>query len=309
MARLNRDAVIPDDIGPEWKALLAAMTARTPADRPTAAEAAAVLRQLAVRPSQPEAVAAPAGAMQVLPPVPGPQPDLPSHPPKAVRPRRGILGRRARVAAGACAAAVILGVATTATFGGAGSSQPLEQTEPAAPIQPVHNNPVDFHLDQLEAALEPSAVSREALSQLAQAVLTNDLEAALRHLDRLERDVADEAAAGGLTFAQYKGITTAIRMVRLDLDTIAAATGGSTAEAVPAGADSSSLNSPDAVPIAEPSPVIIEPQAPAAEYADDNSADQQEEQPATDADNNAGSSHVVKAKDGKPSNPGKGNGD
>ncbi|MET3771780.1 hypothetical protein [Arthrobacter nitrophenolicus] len=168
---------------------------------------------------------------------------------------------------------------------------------------------MDFHLDQLEAALEPSAVSREALSQLAQAVLTNDLEAALRHLDRLERDVADEAAAGGLTFAQYKGITTAIRMVRLDLDTIAAATGGSTAEAVPAGADSSSLNSPDAVPIAEPSPVIIEPQAPAAEYADDNSADQQEEQPATDADNNAGSSHVVKAKDGKPSNPGKGNGD
>ncbi|MEV7572179.1 protein kinase [Pseudarthrobacter sp. NPDC089323] len=309
VARLNRDAVIPDDIGPEWKALLAAMTARTPADRPTAAEAAAVLRQLAVKPSLPAVAATPAGAVQVLSPVPGPQPDLPPHLPKAVRPRRRILGRRARATAGACAAAVILGVATTATFGGAGSNQPLEQTEPAAPIQPVHNNPVDFHLDQLEAALAPSAVSREALSQLVQAVLTNDLEAAVRHLDRLERDVADEAAAGGLTFAQYKGITTAIRMVRLDLDTIAAATGGSTAEAVPAGADSSSLNSPDAVPIAEPLPVIIEPQTPAAEYADDNSADQQEEQPATDADNNAGSSHVVKAKDGKPSNPGKGNGD
>ena len=309
VARLNRDAVIPDDIGPEWKALLAAMTARTPADRPTAAEAAAVLRQLAVKPSLPEAAVVPAGAVQVLSPVPGPQPDLPPHLPKAVRPRRGILGRRVRATAGACAAAVILGVAGTATFGGAGSSQPLEQTEPAAPIQPVHNNPVDFHLDQLEAALEPSAVSREALSQLAQAVLTNDLEAALRHLDRLERDVADEAAVGGLTFAQYRGITTAIRMVRLDLDTIAAAAGGSTAEAVPAGTDSSSLHGPDAVPVAEPLPVIVEPQAPAAEYTDDNSTDQQEEQPATDADNNAGSSHIVKAKDGRPSNPGKGNGD
>jgi len=307
VARLNRDAVIPDDIGPEWKALLAAMTARTPADRPTAAEAAAVLRQLAVKPSLPEAAVVPAGAVQVLSPVPGPQPDLPPHLPKAVRPRRGILGRRVRATAGACAAAVILGVAGTATFGGAGSSQPLEQTEPAAPIQPVHNNPVDFHLDQLEAALEPSAVSREALSQLVQAVLTNDLEAALRHLDRLERDVADEAAAGGLTFAQYKGITTAIRMVRLDLDTIAAATGGSTVQAVPAGADSSSLNSPDSVPVIEPLPVV-EPQAPAAEYADDYSAEQQEEQPATEAENKAGSSHVVKAKDGKPSNPGKGNG-
>jgi hypothetical protein len=142
---------------------------------------------------------------------------------------------------------------------------------------------------------------------LAQAVLTNDLEAALRHLERLERDVADEAAAGGLTFAQYKGITTAIRMVRLDLETIAA-TDGSTAEAVPAGTDSSALHSPDAVPVIEPLPVIVEPQAPAAEYTDDNGAEQQEEQPATDAENNAGSSHVVKAKDGKPSKPGKGNG-
>jgi eukaryotic-like serine/threonine-protein kinase len=44
IARLNRDPVIPDRLAAEWRTLLAAMTARDPAQRPTAAIVAATLR-------------------------------------------------------------------------------------------------------------------------------------------------------------------------------------------------------------------------------------------------------------------------
>ncbi|MBD7996779.1 protein kinase [Arthrobacter sp. Sa2CUA1] len=43
VARLSRDPEIPATLGPQWRSLLAAMTARTPADRPTAAEVSASL--------------------------------------------------------------------------------------------------------------------------------------------------------------------------------------------------------------------------------------------------------------------------
>ncbi|MEQ7738298.1 hypothetical protein ABQG64_18905, partial [Escherichia coli] len=60
VARLNRDPVVPDSLGAEWKALLAAMTSRHPADRPTAAEAASALGQLALQPVAPAVPLAPA---------------------------------------------------------------------------------------------------------------------------------------------------------------------------------------------------------------------------------------------------------
>lgn len=43
VARLSRDPEIPATLGPQWRSLLTAMTARTPADRPTAGEVSAAL--------------------------------------------------------------------------------------------------------------------------------------------------------------------------------------------------------------------------------------------------------------------------
>ncbi|GAC1381877.1 MAG: hypothetical protein NVSMB48_10820 [Marmoricola sp.] len=47
LARLGRDPIIPEHLSPAWRDLLAAMCARRAADRPSAAEAAAVLATIA----------------------------------------------------------------------------------------------------------------------------------------------------------------------------------------------------------------------------------------------------------------------
>ncbi|MFZ7086657.1 serine/threonine-protein kinase [Curtobacterium sp. RRHDQ10] len=44
LARLSRDPVVPDDLAPEWRRMLLAMTSRNPADRPSAVVVASVLR-------------------------------------------------------------------------------------------------------------------------------------------------------------------------------------------------------------------------------------------------------------------------
>jgi hypothetical protein len=46
LARLHRPPTIPDDLPPEWRALLAAMTADDPAVRPTAHDVAATMRDI-----------------------------------------------------------------------------------------------------------------------------------------------------------------------------------------------------------------------------------------------------------------------
>ncbi|BDI22274.1 protein kinase [Herbiconiux sp. L3-i23] len=48
IARLMRDPEIPEDLEPEWRALLGAMTARDPAARPSASEAMLTLRDLVI---------------------------------------------------------------------------------------------------------------------------------------------------------------------------------------------------------------------------------------------------------------------
>ncbi|TLM84732.1 serine/threonine-protein kinase [Pseudarthrobacter sp. NamE5] len=315
VARINRDPVVPAGIGAEWEALLAAMTARHSTDRPTAAEAAAALQQLSLKPGPSKAAVDPAVTARIHRPAPGLQPPLPPHPPQALPPRRRKLGKRARAAVGACAAAVILGVATSATFGGAGSGQPVEQAESAIPVKAAANNPVDFHLDQLKAALEPSAVSRTILDQLRGAVLANDLQAALSHLDRLEKDVADEASADALTFEQYRSIVSAIRLVRNDLVTLAAASEGPAApsegpavEAIPAGTDTPPVVTPDSLPVADPSPVIVVAPAPAAEPAEADTAQQQEQRPAEDEAAKQSPAEAAKTKAGKPGDRGNGKG-
>ncbi|WP_243855206.1 serine/threonine-protein kinase [Diaminobutyricimonas sp. TR449] len=49
-ARVTRDPVVPDELGSGWMTLLTAMTTRQPALRPTAAEVAFMLRELAAAP-------------------------------------------------------------------------------------------------------------------------------------------------------------------------------------------------------------------------------------------------------------------
>lgn len=304
VARLNRNPVIPDSVGPEWQALLAAMTARQPADRPTAAEAATTLQQLALHPSAP-VIAVPSPDTAPVQEVPAPlTPPLPVQLPQAAqqfRPQRRQhrkLGKRARTAVGAGVAMVLLAGAATATFGGASPERHAESANPAGPVVPAQNNPVDFHLDQLEAALEPSAANRPIVADVRRAVLAGELQAALGHLDRLEKGAADEAAGEGLSFDQYRNITTAIRLVRNDLQTLITASEGPTVEAINA-------TTPDAVPVSDPLPVIVV--EPAPEAASDEPA-QEQEQAAAEQESRTAPNENAKTK-GKPDDPsGKGKG-
>jgi hypothetical protein len=71
MARLSRPPVIPASLPPDWGPLLTVMTARDPADRPTAAQVAQHLRGMqggatTVLPSPTQAVRAPVERTTVL---------------------------------------------------------------------------------------------------------------------------------------------------------------------------------------------------------------------------------------------------
>jgi hypothetical protein len=154
-------------------------------------------------------------------------------------------------AVGACLAAAVLVGASTVTFGGGAASQP---SPPAGQAVPVHNNPVDFHLDQLESALQPSAAFHSRLAQVRLAVSAGDFQAALNALDGLEREVSDVAAGGGIALEKYQDITSAIRLVRGDLQTLLTASAGSTAHAVPAAPEPSPLSNPGLAPAVEPQP-------------------------------------------------------
>ncbi|WP_233198190.1 serine/threonine-protein kinase [Cryobacterium sp. Y50] len=70
MARLQRQPEIPSALGTEWTEVLRTMTARDPADRPTAAEAAEVLRALAAGSSSTDVP-----TVLLLPAVPAAAPD------------------------------------------------------------------------------------------------------------------------------------------------------------------------------------------------------------------------------------------
>jgi tRNA A-37 threonylcarbamoyl transferase component Bud32 len=313
VARLHRDPVIPDSVGGEWKALLAAMTARHPADRPTAAEAASALQQLAVQPRVQAVAMAPVetAPVETAPVETAPErhhadrllPPQPQRKPGTPRRQRRKLGKRARVAVGASLAAVILAGATSATFGGSGSGQPAGQADAAGPIVPVQNNPVDFHLDQLEEALKPAAALQPILNQVREAVLAGQLEEALSQLDRLEKEVADEASRNGLTFEQYRNISTAIRLVRNDLYILMTAAEGPTAEAIPVVADPLPAGTPEAAPVVEPQPVIIVAPAPAV---GPNAGEAKRPQELKGADDdNAGPADSGKTKADKPKEAGK----
>lgn len=238
VARLNRDPAIPTGISPDWAALLAAMTSRHPRDRPDAAQTTTSLRRLALAGGTPTAPQTP-----LLPPRPDRAPTGSPEPLPAPRTRRH------RAIAAVCLAAVLVAGATAATpQGGSGTEQ---QTTSATPAMQPQNNPLDFHLDQLQSAIESSDKLLTILGHVRQAVTANDQQAALAYVEELEKTAVDEALRSGMTLEKYRAITEAIRLVRTDLQSLTPAAADSTAEALPEG-------SPDPAPLP-----AVEPLAPA----------------------------------------------
>ena len=305
VARIHRNPAIPDTIGPEWKALLTSMTARLPADRPSARDAAAVLQQLAT--ASESKVRAEALVRADVVPSPGvgsaPRPPIPAHQPTVALAARRNTGKRARRAMVASMAAVILACGTSATLGG---SSPDGQAAPDRPAVPVLNNPLDFHLRQLEAALQPSAAILPILDQVRQAITGDNPQAALTQLDRLERAATDEAARNGLTFEQYRDITTAVRLVRNDLQTLIAASAKPPVQAVPVAPQPVPAAAPENIPAVNPEPaptVVVENPSPAAAPGTGDDAPQQAQVAAGNSATN-GAGGDMKAKPDKANNQG-----
>ena len=161
MARLQRQPEIPNALGRDWTEVLAAMTARDTADRPTAAEASLLLRALAtgtedqavatlVLPASTVSDAAPTEVLRADP-APTPKPataaiswkQTGTKPAATTRSRRAILGTVA-------AALVVAVIALGALFLSGGD-------EPAVvpPNYPAVDGPLGTHLEQLQKSVNP----------------------------------------------------------------------------------------------------------------------------------------------------------
>lgn len=166
-ARLSRDPVIPEALGGAWAELLRAMTARDPAQRPTAGEAAVQLSALlaeeaptAVLPAPEEVPTAPLAARDVtttLPPTlllptpaaPEADADEPSRSGRATT-----TGRRRTLAIILAVDAVAAVVAVSLTIGAlAGSAQP---TPDPVGSYPAVGGTLGTHLKQLEHQVSTS---------------------------------------------------------------------------------------------------------------------------------------------------------
>ena len=139
IARLQRNPVIPETLSRGWQQVLARMTARRPEDRPSPADASALLREL----EQEGVFRTPPAVQHVTPP----RPQTAGHA-NLTRPPRRKLSKRVRGAAGAILAGSLLLGFTTATRGGGPAA-------PVPPAAPLHANPLDYHLDELEKTLKP----------------------------------------------------------------------------------------------------------------------------------------------------------
>ncbi|MFD0758630.1 serine/threonine-protein kinase [Arthrobacter ulcerisalmonis] len=269
IARLNRDPAIPTTVSLGWASLLRRMTARFPADRISAAKAAVALRDLSVLPATKTSAISTAPNLDstVLRPVatniPNPvQPPHPGYAPGARSPRQPVSrNRRRRVVAGICLAAVLITGATAASPGGGKrTDQPVEATTLAVAAQ---TNPLDFHLDQLRAAIDPSEPLRAILNRIRLAIAADDMQSALTYLRELEEDAEDEALRTGMTFEKYRSITAASRLVKSDLQVLISTGADPTIEAAPDGTRTTPAPVLAADPAtstnnAEPGPVLEE---------------------------------------------------
>lgn len=153
MARLGRDPSIPEHLAPDWQTLLAAMTARDPAERPTAAAAAEALRRLG-----PPDAAGPAPAPDAVADDPGtrvlPAGWMASTPVPSSRTRRvaSALAEPDRLF-------IVVGVALfllVAVAGMLGTSAARPASHPApVPTYPTVPGQLGTHLKQLERDVSP----------------------------------------------------------------------------------------------------------------------------------------------------------
>ena len=174
-ARLSRDPVIPERLGPFWRGLLARMTSRQPQARPAAAEVAAELTGQPPNPTLrlPSAGAADSARAAGIPPerhspkgiLPQPPPGqqtnstlsrLPAPPPRAPRTtgtpekRPGTkAARRSWIPAAATVAAAGVVLAVLLSTGVLASGRPAPAPSPALTGQ------VEDHLRELEESVRP----------------------------------------------------------------------------------------------------------------------------------------------------------
>ncbi|WP_233195219.1 serine/threonine-protein kinase [Cryobacterium sp. M91] len=182
MARLQRQPEIPNDLGTDWIDVLRTMTARDPADRPTAADAAGLLRALAAGGGTTDAptmlLPAPAPAATLLLPVAAPDPapllpgaeaaaaaaaapteilkaDAPASVPAAgtaaarpARPRR--LAHR-RVLVLVVSGLTLIALAVVALF----LINPAEAPAVAPPNYPTVDGTLGTHLQELQESVNP----------------------------------------------------------------------------------------------------------------------------------------------------------
>ena len=127
VARLHRQPELPAGLGEGWVGVLAGMTARAPADRPTAGAAEATLAALADGPVGAGPTRLMPAATTVLPPLPG---TLPPAPPRPVARRR----RSLRAALAALLLLLLAGGGGALLSRGGGSPAPVRSpaTTPTA---------------------------------------------------------------------------------------------------------------------------------------------------------------------------------
>ncbi|MGR0318826.1 serine/threonine-protein kinase [Agromyces sp. ZXT2-3] len=184
-ARLVRDPEIPGDLPAQWRELLAAMTARDPADRPSALDVALATESLGID----EQSHASTGATTALlhPPaaeddtriLPATRTDVGAQPDDATAATRVLTGVGAapapstapqdggerrrlprRLVLGLSAAAVVVGAAivipvTVGALAGGGTPAESTPTTPSEAPMPSVEGDLGVHLDQLEEAVSP----------------------------------------------------------------------------------------------------------------------------------------------------------
>lgn len=161
MARLQRQPEIPNALGRDWTEVLAAMTARDTADRPTAAEASLLLRALAtgtedqavatlVLPASTVSDAAPTEVLRADP-APTPKPATAAISWKQTGTKPAATTRNRRAILGTVAAALVVAVIALGALFLSGGDEPAV----VPPNYPAVDGPLGTHLEQLQKSVNP----------------------------------------------------------------------------------------------------------------------------------------------------------
>jgi len=232
IARLHRAPAVPEDLDPSWQGLLAAMTARDPGTRPSAAAVASRLRTLAARhapaaicaqlPARVEiakaqaralfsrtgAAPSPAGGGHEHPSLPG---DVDWQAPR----RRGT----GRIVAAAAVLAVALAAVVLALVSRGGSASAGSGSAPP-PRYPTVAGKLGGDLRRLQDAV-PSDASAPTLRQdvytLSALAHRGQWVTARAWVAQLQQDVMYAHSAGALSVAQEDRITAVLEAVAADL--------------------------------------------------------------------------------------------